>query len=376
MQSNNEGFFFLIDWDGDGRLKNVFWVDPHSRAAYKEFGDVVTFDTTYLINKFDMSFAPFVGVNHRGHSILLGCGLISSKDTKTFVWLFKTWLACMGGVAPQGIINDKDRTMKNAIRVVFPDTKHRLCLRHIMKKMSEKLRSHVEYDGIRRLLLEDNVWLSSLYTERELWKTILKQFVEQYSKAFRKNIEKESQADFNSFHKQLSCATFYYMEKHIQKLYTARKFLQFQKELTGMMYCGFKSIDRREYLTHYVLYGDVVFGEGGKKNVMFDMMYDDKYVLTRWRKYVRRCNSHVKINYDGWTLSNEQRRYDDMCRSFSRLANVVFDNEGSSNSNDSIVRRGKGRPRSVMKRRIFKKRSMGSSSGAAGSLRTNDISEF
>lgn len=41
-------------------------------VAYEEFGDIITFDTTYLTNKYDMPFAPFVGVNHHGHSILLG----------------------------------------------------------------------------------------------------------------------------------------------------------------------------------------------------------------------------------------------------------------------------------------------------------------
>ncbi|XP_022853627.1 protein FAR1-RELATED SEQUENCE 5-like [Olea europaea var. sylvestris] len=40
--------------------------DNRCRQAYKEFGDVVTFDTTYLTNKYDMPFAPFVGVNHHG----------------------------------------------------------------------------------------------------------------------------------------------------------------------------------------------------------------------------------------------------------------------------------------------------------------------
>lgn len=35
-----------------------------TRKAYKEFGDVVSFDTTYLVNKYDIAFAPFVGVNH------------------------------------------------------------------------------------------------------------------------------------------------------------------------------------------------------------------------------------------------------------------------------------------------------------------------
>jgi len=49
-----------------------------------DFGDVVSFDTTYLTNKYDMRFAPFVGVNHHGQSILLGCGLLSLEDTSTF----------------------------------------------------------------------------------------------------------------------------------------------------------------------------------------------------------------------------------------------------------------------------------------------------
>ncbi|KAI9185838.1 hypothetical protein LWI28_011197 [Acer negundo] len=60
MQYKNPGFFALMDLDDDGRLKNVFWADPHSRSAYQYFGDVVTFDTTYLTNRYGMPFAPFV----------------------------------------------------------------------------------------------------------------------------------------------------------------------------------------------------------------------------------------------------------------------------------------------------------------------------
>ncbi|XP_041025369.1 protein FAR1-RELATED SEQUENCE 5-like [Juglans microcarpa x Juglans regia] len=81
MQYTNYGFFALMDLDDDRRLRNVFWADPCSRAAYQYFGDVVTFNTTYLKNRYGMPFAPFVGVNYHGQSILLGAGLISSKDT-------------------------------------------------------------------------------------------------------------------------------------------------------------------------------------------------------------------------------------------------------------------------------------------------------
>ncbi|CAL2239793.1 unnamed protein product [Prunus armeniaca] len=140
MQAQMQNFHYTIDLDESGRLQNVFWANSRSRAAYEEFSDAITFDTTYLTNKYDMTFAPFVGVNHHRHSILLGCGLISSEDTETFVCLFKVWLACMSGHAPCGIITDQDKAMKDAIEIAFPNTRHRWCLWHIMKKLHEKLK--------------------------------------------------------------------------------------------------------------------------------------------------------------------------------------------------------------------------------------------
>lgn len=98
MQRKHPNFFYVLDLDDTGVLRNVFWADSRSRAAYKYFGDIVTFDTTYLTNKYKMPFAPFVGVNHHGQSILLGCGLICEETTDNFIWLFKTWLSCMEGM--------------------------------------------------------------------------------------------------------------------------------------------------------------------------------------------------------------------------------------------------------------------------------------
>ncbi|XP_035547312.1 protein FAR-RED IMPAIRED RESPONSE 1-like [Juglans regia] len=92
MQKRNPEFYYKIDVDNEMRLKNVFWADARSRAVYESFGDVITFDTTYLTNAYKMPFAPFVGVNHHGQSILLGCGLISNEDADTFEWLFQSWL--------------------------------------------------------------------------------------------------------------------------------------------------------------------------------------------------------------------------------------------------------------------------------------------
>jgi hypothetical protein len=294
MQKQNSQFYYVMDLDDESRLQNVFWADARSRAAYEYFGEVITFDTTYLTNKYDMPFAPFVGVNHHGQSILLGCALLSNENTQTFTWLFKTWLECMQGRAPNAIITDQDRAMKNSIEVVFPKARHRWCLWHIMKKVPEKLGRHSDYESIKTLLhdivydswsksdfvekwekmvgyfeLQDNEWLKGLFNERNRWvpayvrdtfwagmsttqrsesmnsffdgyvnsKTTLKQFVEQYDNALKDKIEKESLADFHSFNATIACVSHFGFESQFQNAFTNAKFKEFQDEVASLMYC-------------------------------------------------------------------------------------------------------------------------------------------
>ncbi|XP_022850938.1 protein FAR1-RELATED SEQUENCE 5-like [Olea europaea var. sylvestris] len=199
------------------QLKNIFWADNRSRQAYKEFGDMVTFDPTYLTNKYSMPFALFVGVNHHGQSTLLGRGQSHAECNSDCV----------------------------------PNTKHRWCLWHILKKLPKKFGYHVDGDeifstihvlvydsqtvdafeeGWRAMLdrysLHDNEWLSGMCKNRGRWvpcflkssfwtgmstiqcsenmnaffdgyvhsKTSLKQFLEQYERALRSKVEKEFQA--------------------------------------------------------------------------------------------------------------------------------------------------------------------------------------
>ncbi|XP_061355053.1 protein FAR1-RELATED SEQUENCE 5-like [Gastrolobium bilobum] len=107
-QSQNPDFFYSIQCDADDRMINFFWVDARSRYAYQQFGDVITFDTTYRTNKYSMSFAPFTGLNHHLQSILFGCALLRDETEKSFIWLFETWLEAMNGKKPISIITDQD----------------------------------------------------------------------------------------------------------------------------------------------------------------------------------------------------------------------------------------------------------------------------
>ena len=88
----------------------------------------MSFDTTYMTNKYNLPFAPFVGVTGHGHTCLFACVVICDKTIETFKWVFEAFIEGMGGKHPVTIIIDQDTVMKAAIEQVFPDTKHRKLL--------------------------------------------------------------------------------------------------------------------------------------------------------------------------------------------------------------------------------------------------------
>ncbi|RYQ85929.1 hypothetical protein Ahy_B10g105572 isoform C [Arachis hypogaea] len=101
IKDMNSDFYFNLELDQIKRFKTIFWAEARSRAAYEYFGDVVSFDTTYKTNRYNMLFGSFVGLNHHGNLVLLGCGLMTKKNFGSFTWLFNAWLRCMHGKAPK-----------------------------------------------------------------------------------------------------------------------------------------------------------------------------------------------------------------------------------------------------------------------------------
>jgi hypothetical protein len=70
MQSEDKDFFRKLKLDKDNRVENIFWVDGPACRAYKAgYTDCISFDTTYLTNKYKMPCAPFIGINNHGQSI-------------------------------------------------------------------------------------------------------------------------------------------------------------------------------------------------------------------------------------------------------------------------------------------------------------------
>lgn len=194
-QSGNPSFFYAAQLNADGRVANFFWADGQAIVDYSCFGDAVSFDTTFERSRFEMPFAPFVGTNHHKQTILFGAALLYDESSESFLWLFQTFLNAMSGKQPATIFTDSSDEILKATRLVFPNSVHRLCLRHIchnaVKHLSNVVCNNSQFPSdFKRCLyeersiacfdlkwkemigaynLEDNTWMEILYGTREKW---------------------------------------------------------------------------------------------------------------------------------------------------------------------------------------------------------------
>ena len=65
---------------------------------------MITFDTTYKTNLYDMPFGLFIGVNNHFQSIVRGGVLMRNETIKSFNWIFSEFVCLMGGKEPITIL--------------------------------------------------------------------------------------------------------------------------------------------------------------------------------------------------------------------------------------------------------------------------------
>ncbi|XP_022880795.1 protein FAR1-RELATED SEQUENCE 3-like [Olea europaea var. sylvestris] len=97
--------------------EKLFAKNKRSKLDYDCFGDVVCFDTTFRINKYNLICAPFVGVNHHWKNVLFGCAFLLDETTESFIWLFESFKESEGNGQPKNPFADEEKAMSKAIEL-------------------------------------------------------------------------------------------------------------------------------------------------------------------------------------------------------------------------------------------------------------------
>ncbi|KAM6548642.1 hypothetical protein CsatB_020318 [Cannabis sativa] len=350
MQNVNANFFYAVDVGEDQRIKNLFWVDAKSRHDYANFSDVVSFDTTYIRNKYKMPLALFIGVNQHYQFMLLGCALISDESVTTYSWLMQTWLKAMGGQVPKVIITDHDKVLKSVISEVFPIVHHCFFLWHILGRVSETL-GHVikqhenfmakfekciyrswtieKFDKrwwkiLDKFELRGDEWIHSLYEDRKQWvpsfmrdallagmstvqrsdsvnyyfdkyvhkKTSVQEFLKQHETILQDRYEEEAKADSDTWNKQPTLKSPSPLEKSVSGVYTHAVFKKFQVEVLGAVACIPKK-ERQDEIS--IIFQVQDFEKGQDYQVSWSEMKSEVSCLCRLFEYKGYLCRHALI---------------------------------------------------------------------------------
>ncbi|KAK1397110.1 hypothetical protein POM88_006973 [Heracleum sosnowskyi] len=181
-QETSESFYFAYEIDSSGHLTKLFWADAIGQRNLELYGDAVSFDAIFDTNKYNMIFAPFTGVDKHYKCVTFAACLLSQESIEDYTWAFDHFVKAIRN--PVVIVTDQCAAMKVAVPASFSakngliESKHRLCMWHIMQKFPIKLGNRLckETDFMEKM--KKYTWSSILEIDEfeKGWETVIKEF--------------------------------------------------------------------------------------------------------------------------------------------------------------------------------------------------------
>ncbi|CAM0877137.1 unnamed protein product [Alopecurus aequalis] len=270
-RSEDPGFYYSFQIDQNSKVHIILWADAKSRSYYETCGDCISFDTTFLTNKYNLPFAPIVGVTPHGHTYIFACALIGNERATSFKWVFKEFVAAMGGKHPQTIITDQDRAMRQAIESELPNTIHKSCLFRIKSKAEDNLGS--TFRANEGLYEEFQDIIDNSLTEQEFemsWQKMIEDYKKIPRDVTRLQINEKTRGETYLVFQ----AKNYPIKEHKNKEYVVH--VDLAKEEYSCICCKF---DKDGLLCSHIL----------KVMLHLDIAeIPEKYFIDRWRKQYKR----------------------------------------------------------------------------------------
>ncbi|KAK9740931.1 hypothetical protein RND81_03G072000 [Saponaria officinalis] len=322
----NPEFYFAVQKDVNRALLNIFWADARCRAMYKAFDDPVSYDTTFLSNRYLMPFSPFVGVNHQGSTVIFASALVSYEDTETFEWVFEN-----GG--PEKKWWDVKKTTLTDEGHLYCDWREfKDCLYHVVNAVR---RNGGEVQFATKFVVTEACEQSNRYFKSFVSiETGLKQFIDQYEFALKRKAEEENLLNFADKNRPLKWDQGILFEDVFHKVYTNKKFQEVKDEVYGCINTNVETLPNilgpmkmfratskvnepfwKKERRSFDISIDTVSGEYKCGCKLFEFkgivcrhiikcldvlgvkVIPDKYILARWRMDLVRGYENIRVGY-------------------------------------------------------------------------------
>ncbi|KAH1233760.1 Protein FAR1-RELATED SEQUENCE 5 [Glycine max] len=132
-------------------VRDLFWCHPDAVKLCNACHLMFFIDSTYKTNRYRLPLLDFVGVTPTAMTFFAGFAYLKAERVNNIVWALERFrgLFLRNDRLPLVIVTDRDLTLMNAVKTVFPESTNLLCRFHIDKNVKMKCKS---------LIGEKNVW--------------------------------------------------------------------------------------------------------------------------------------------------------------------------------------------------------------------------
>jgi hypothetical protein len=141
---NRTRIYFDYKINEKKHLSHLIYASEDMITKINCYSDLVLFDITHQITRYDLNLALFIAIDNEGRSVVVFYGLILSLKNENIEWLFQKVKAAFEFYKlplPKVIMSDDGKTVTPNIARFFPTSKNQLCAWHISQNFSKKIRN-------------------------------------------------------------------------------------------------------------------------------------------------------------------------------------------------------------------------------------------
>ncbi|KAK9291532.1 hypothetical protein L1049_019480 [Liquidambar formosana] len=139
-----------IEWhkssDDSDAILDLFWAHPRSVELFRAFPHVLIMDCTYKTNKYRLPLFEIVGVTSTNLTFFVAFVYIQHERENNYTWALNRLHSLVEdqNILPSVIIMDRELSLMNAIKKVFPNARHLLCRWHISKNVLSNCKKYFD----------------------------------------------------------------------------------------------------------------------------------------------------------------------------------------------------------------------------------------